>query len=468
MRRLALPVSGASVRARRWDAIVLGGALPGLVAAARIAMNQQRVLVVEEEAVARSFAPLRDPFFLAGAQAGGVLDACLRELTLPLIERRRIEPDPIAYQVVFPEARIDVGEAALTAEELVTWGLAEPEAARELVRVLGEAGAAEGQALLSAPVVRSAGLRARARSVGQRPPRHARGLPAQAKDPGLACFLDAQVRALSQLAEQPPSPEARARLLGTALAGGAGFRDSSASLHGLLRRRLAALHVELLTLPGDFELVSMGAEAGILADRSREAWVARSLVLNAPRGVLRAALDARGHPVPRFLEEPRPTHRRLARHFSVSTELLPEGMARRVICVPEPDLPATGGNVVTLALHPDPRDLRRTGVVGTVVVQDTADEHAEGARRIEAAFAALAPFAAARLEARPVPEARWDDPGALLDPPRGASWPCEVEIQASSRPRVYVLAREGLAGLGLEGEILLGWRAGDVIRSDLS
>jgi hypothetical protein len=468
MRRLALPVSGANVRARRWDAIVLGGALPGLVAAARIAMTQQRVLLVEEEAVARSFAPLRDPFFLGGARTGGVLEACLRELTLPLIERRRIEPDPIAYQVVFPQARLDVGEPELTAEELVTWGLAEPEAAHELVRALEEAGAAEAQALLAAPVVRSAGLRARARSVGQRPPRHARGLPAQAKDPALAAYLEAQVRALSQLAEQPPSPEARARLLGSALAGGAGFRDSSVSLHGLLRRRLEALHVERATLPGGFELVSMGAEAGVLPERSREAWVARSLVLNAPRGVLRAALEAGGHPVPSFLEEPLPTHRRLVRHWSVSTELLPEGMARRVICVPEPARPATGGNVVTLAQHPDPRDPRRTDLVGSVVVRDDAEELAEGARRIEAALEGLAPFAVARLEPRPAPVARWDDAGALLDPPRGASWPCEVEIQASSKPRVYALAREGLAGLGLEGELLLGWRAGDLIRADLA
>jgi hypothetical protein len=33
---------------------------------------------------------------------------------------------------------------------------------------------------------------------------------------------------------------------------------------------------------------------------------------------------------------------------------------------------------------------------------------------------------------------------------------------------VHLLAREGLAALGLEGDVLLGWRAGDAIAAELS
>ena len=37
-------------RIRRWDAVVLGSSLPGLIAAARIGMQGGRVLVLEEKA----------------------------------------------------------------------------------------------------------------------------------------------------------------------------------------------------------------------------------------------------------------------------------------------------------------------------------------------------------------------------------------------------------------------------------
>src|SRR5678816_669281 len=102
-------------------------------------MGRLRVLLVEEESAARLPATVRDPFFLAGAASGGVLDACLRALALPLIDRRRLATEPVAYQVVLPDARVDVASPTRTAEELVAWGLAKPEIARALVRGLSEA-----------------------------------------------------------------------------------------------------------------------------------------------------------------------------------------------------------------------------------------------------------------------------------------------------------------------------------------
>ena len=119
MRNVALSGSRSRTRARRWDVVVLGSSLPGLIAAVRLAMGRLRVLVVEEEAAARQPATVREPFFLAGSGAGGVLDACLRALALPLIDRRRLASESLAYQVVMPDARVDVASPARTAEELV-------------------------------------------------------------------------------------------------------------------------------------------------------------------------------------------------------------------------------------------------------------------------------------------------------------------------------------------------------------
>ena len=77
-------------RARRWDALVLGSGLPALVAAARISATGQRVLVVEEEARTTLPAAVKEPFFLSGLRDQGMLDATMRALTVPLIDRRRI------------------------------------------------------------------------------------------------------------------------------------------------------------------------------------------------------------------------------------------------------------------------------------------------------------------------------------------------------------------------------------------
>ena len=56
----------------------------------------------------------------------------------------------------------------------------------------------------------------------------------------------------------------------------------------------------------------------------------------------------------------------------------------------------------------------------------------------------------------------------LFDPPRGGAWPGESEPRISSRPPLYALERRGVGGLGSEGDLLRGWRAGGAIAADLA
>src|SRR3990172_9253215 len=91
-------------RTRRWDAVVLGGALPGLVTAVVLGQRGARVLVLEEEAAARGFPGLREPLILPGAERESILGACLRALGVPLIDQRRVQIDPVGLQVVLPNA----------------------------------------------------------------------------------------------------------------------------------------------------------------------------------------------------------------------------------------------------------------------------------------------------------------------------------------------------------------------------
>lgn len=469
MKGISQPGRDQGLRARRWDAIVLGGALPGLVAAARLAMDGQRVLVVEEDAAARAHPGLREPFFLAGSGNGGILDACLKALTIPLIDRKKIEPDPIAYQVVLPDARLDVGEPNTTAEELVAWGLAKPDEAQDLVRGLLEAAHAERAAMLEASMVRAGGLRALARgAVTGRPAIHGRGLPVGVSSPPapLVPLLESQVRALCHLAEGTPPPEARGRLLGSALEGGAAFgAGSEGFLRSLLKRRIQALFGEFRTVGGRFELVSLGNAPGITMEGSQDVWLGRALVVNAPRSSLSAVLSETPGGAPTFLDGPPPTRLRVAVQLRVRRSVLPEGMARRVIRVRDLGAPREGTNVVWLSALPAPHGGDFVDVIATSVVPATSTR-AEAEASIEEAVRELMPFSERDVAREKAPAVRWDEdvPG---DPAPGEGWPGEVEIRVSSRPPIYLLPREAVAALGFEGDLLLGWRAGDAIRQDV-
>jgi phytoene dehydrogenase-like protein len=475
MRSLPSVSAGSHLRARRWDAVVVGTALPGLVAAVRLCMHGARVLVLEEEQAAGAFPGLREPFHLTGAGGSSVLGTCLQALGSALIDRRRFDPDPVAYQVVLPEARVDVGESKLLAGELVAWGLAEPDAARSLLRALAECSAAEREAMLGAPLVPGRRLpRAALRpSAGvppppAPPPRHARGLPAEVRGATgrLGAFLRAQMRALSNLGGSEPSPEAAARLLGLALEGGARCRSADAGLRGLLRRRIETLYGEFRPLAGRFRLVSASKQPAIEPEDAKELWLGRALVLNAPHAALAGCLDQ--EPTPSFLQETAATHRRLSLHLRAAREVVPEGMAQRLVWVGDPERPIEGTNLVCVQRWLPGRERDRVDLVASAVV--AADEPDLEARRteIEAALRSLMPFADERLERQAVPEARWDTDAWLSDPPPGGAWPAEIEPRLSSRPPLFSLERAGVAGLGVEGELLLGWRAGDAIAAELA
>ncbi len=455
--------------ARRWDAVLLGSGIPSLVAAIRLGMAGHRVLVVEEASSPEPFPGFREPFFLAGARDQGVLDAVLREITLPLIERRRIENERLSLQIVGPELRLDVGEPGLTASELVAWGVAKPDQAQAIVRALVEAAEAERQAMLQAPVVR----------VGRRVARtkpgthgsHVRGLPAEAAraPEQLAALLGAQIRALSNLASSAPSPEARARLLGSLMGGATGFGAEPPWLCGILRRRAESLHAEFRTLDGDFEIVDNEGEPGVMSSTG-QLWLGRALVLAAPESALARAIDPAVWPG--FLDAQRPARRRVTLHLRCKTVALPEGMGRRIISLPDPAAD-DGLGEVTLSLYASESETSVEIVARAIPDPDAEDGWlddealAEVEDRIEERVRRLIPFSAKKLTRRPLVRPRWDDDDWLEEPPPGQGWPAEVELRVNARPPVYRLDRAGLGGLGFEGDLLLGWRGGDAIASEL-
>jgi hypothetical protein len=145
--------------------------------------------------------------------------------------------------------------------------------------------------------------------------------------------------------------------------------------------------------------------------------------------------------------------------------VLPEGMARRVVCVGDLGQSIDGTNVVTLCVHSSSQGGEIVDLVGSAIVPQASTSAAEDA--IEGVVRDLMPFSEGVLRREPIQGVQWDEdwPG---DPMLGEGWPGDAEIRVSSRPPIYILPRESVASLGFEGDVLLGWRAGDVIRADVA
>jgi hypothetical protein len=428
-------------------------------------MAGNRVLVIEEEAVRRGFPGLREPFFLAGARDGGVLEQTLRTLTLPLIDRRRITNEDVAYQIVGHDLRANMGGPELTVHELVAWGLAKPEEAIGLVRSLAEAGEAERKAMFEAPLVRVGRRVGLGRTAAESS--HLRGLPAEARSvqPRLALFLRAQARALGNLPLGVPGPECQARLLSTALCGGAGFADGLPWLHGILRKRVESLHGEFRTLSGEFRIVSCGNHPAISVSKSGELWIGRLLVLAAPGGSI-ATAHGPGK-LPSFLETERPHRRRAVVHMRARRHVIPPAMASRLVLVDEEASTSEEPAVTSLALFERPEEREWVDLVLRSSLTEGADEAAVQAAMVEQ-VRELLPFSEGALERRPVQRPLWDDDDYLEEPPAAGRWPGQFDLRVHSRPAVYMLDRSRVAGLGLEGDLLLGWRGGDTLAGELS
>jgi hypothetical protein len=453
-------------RSRRWDAVILGSGISAMVTAARLGMAGQRVMIVEEEATRTAFAGVREPFFLAGARDAGVLDLCLRELTLSLIDRRRIEEEEVSYQLVGRDLRADIGSAELTAEELVAWGICKPDAAHELVRSLGEASEAERKAMLASPVARVGRRVSRVRPGIGIEGSHRRGLPAEAANavPEVARVLDAQVRALSNLATATPGPEAQARLLGCPLKGGSGFAAGPPWLHEILRRRVESVFGEFRTLSRKFKIVSVMDQPAIAVQGNSEIWTGRMLIIAAPPTALANMLEP--NDTPDFLKLTRTTRRRLCIHLRVKRRVLPDGMSNRVVLMDETGPAGEPGAVATLSVFQRNDDPKWVDVVIRSVAVEGID-HAEQEQRLVERALALMPFHNDQVERVPVKQPMWDDDHWLEDSPHGACWPGELDLRVNTKQPVYMLDRSWVAGLGLEGDLLLGLRAGEILEKKL-
>jgi hypothetical protein len=127
-----------------------------------------------------------------------------------------------------------------------------------------------------------------------------------------------------------------------------------------------------------------------------------------------------------------------------------------------------GTNVVTLrTFRLTEGDRNSVDMVASAAIASDESDLAARDAEIEASIAGLFPFANGALKRQEDQPPRWDDDTWLAEPTKQRTWPTEADIRVSSRSKTFALERSHLAGLGFEGDVLLGWRAGDAIASEL-
>lgn len=452
-------------RLRRWDVVVLGGALPGLVAAVRLGQRGARVLVIEEATALDGFFGLREPFLLTGSEREGVLGACLLELGLPLIDRRRFVESEIAVQIATPDARIDFGRAPMALAEITAWGFVKPEAGRALLEAFGASAQAERENMLAAPIVKSPRLRWPGQAGLAAPRRretHRVGGDINIPET-LRPVLEGLARALADTGEPRPAPESVARLVGGLLFGAAALHGEEAGLRGMLRRRIEALLGEFRRTGEDLELLTVGGNPAVGLKDPVETCGGRVLVLNAPLAGIAAACGDR---TPAALLAARPERRRVSLHYRGEASALPEGMGERLVSVSRPGA-GDDRAIVTLQVFAGEDRRGRVDLIASAVGPAQAESREAIEDWIRRTVRNLIPFSEQSLESVRAPEVTWDD-DALRGAPAGSRrWPRPAEIRLSQRPAIFTLDRDAVAPLGLEGDLLLGWRAGDAIADGL-
>ena len=142
-------------------------------------------------------------------------------------------------------------------------------------------------------------------------------------------------------------------------------------------------------------------------------------------------------------------------------------MSRRVIYAPDPETSSSAAGVVSLRVAPGSDAGDALHLFASRVIDASEADLTTHEAEIEACLDALLPLSRGAIAREKTRTPLWDCDRWLDAPRAGRHWPGETNLRLASRPPVYALASDTMACLGFEGDVLLGWRGGDAIASDL-
>jgi hypothetical protein len=472
-----------------YDLIVLGDELPGLVAAALCARRGLRVLLATVGEPRESYQlgpytlPIR-PAPLVGLRSPAV-KRVVEDLNIGQRLTRRLRDTDPAFQFIGPGTRIDVAEDDDRLAGEVEREISAPAAARVVAGVRRAAAVSDvlepvlGQDIALPPatfwerreIARSEQLlHAAADGFGD-------DLDAE---PLCRALLDAAAALGTALHPSAQSSVTRARTLDLWRQGTARLPGGRAELRAILTEKLCAHGGEVRTVVAEAILCSWGRATGVRL-REGEELGAEHILAAMPVAALCDLLDRRA---PRRLVQGKdritPAAYRYTLNLVMSEAGVPEGMAATALVVTDANASLVGANALALYVE-EPDDEARVVVTvealcpppenGAALADSLADLRVRVRERLED----LMPFSHGHVlvchsphESAPPEGADGEGlaaPGVVAEP--APVWRCDLPATlgvsalgySTGIKRLTFAGNQILPGLGLEGDLAVGWCA---------
>jgi len=452
-----------------FDIVCLGTELPGLVAAALLAKQGYRTLVLDLRPLRVPAAQAQGeghPLLFVGDHSAPVLRWAVSQLGLTQELRNRLEPLVPSYQVVTPQHRVDIGGRSPDTDAELQRELPAAAAGLDGLMARVEASQAALQSLFEPPPAfapatwgQRRALRRRLRAVGLGDDLLSEDVfaPLAADDP-LRLLFELPLAALAGAAPDALGALAKARLLGHLGRGIAALPGGQRGLENLLLERFATYGgvlrqgcaVESLELPW--------ARSPLLRLSPGQDEVGCELLLLAGPRADFATLLPEGRKRRRFEQQSAaaaPPWRRVTLWLDLAPESLPEAMAPALVLLPDPELRQPGGQPL-LVTRLDPKRPGRLSL--SAAVPSEAIQSADGLRRVEDAMLEglrfLLPFLDEHLVGRSAADLAETEP---LYPLAASGGACLGPLGPTTAYGRVLYAGSGLLpALGMEGAFLAG------------
>jgi phytoene dehydrogenase-like protein len=461
-----------------YDVVVLGQDLAATVAGAVLAHRGFRVLIAgvanEERYSVGPYVLPRSPFSLVGMESPA-LRRIVSELNLVQILRRRTEPNRPAFQLLLTNHRIDVGDelGRELARELPDAAMAFDQAAQRL----GEVSAAVESILSQDLILPADGFwdRRDASRVGAR-------LPADDDELQNPIPVGHPLRTLFAVPTQFGCDHAEPGVISLSRLGDLHRRGTyhidggREGLRGLLLDRLRTHSGEVRPDLTPRQIVFRRGRPStvVFGDGNEEVGCTHVL---CGMSVDRLLPLLEGEKAPRRLieaAEMKPAFHRYHLHLVAPIDALPDVLGRLAFSVADEQQPLHGANALMLHLA-DGYGQHAVLSVEALAPDPSSEGLASIRREIFAHLDRLLPFTSRHLllchsphDGLPPERARESTPPPVRMEPVWR-WPTQLPLgfcglpHASGLKNLYLVSRQVLPGLGLEGELQTGWGAARLV-----